>query len=57
MTMLKAFVREEAGVDLVEYAFIAGLVAFGCVVGMGILTGGLDTLFGKVTSTLDGMLR
>ena len=54
--MLKTFVREEAGADLVEYAFIVGLLAFGCVVGMGVISGSLNGLFAKVTSTLDGML-
>jgi pilus assembly protein Flp/PilA len=56
MTMLKTFVREDAGADLVEYAFVAGLIAFGCVVAMSALGGSLNGFFTKVATTVDGML-
>jgi pilus assembly protein Flp/PilA len=56
MTVLKNFVRDENGADLIEYAFTAGLIAFGCVVAMGALSGSLNGFFTKVTTTLDGML-
>jgi pilus assembly protein Flp/PilA len=56
MTMLKTFVREDAGADLVEYAFVAGLIAFGCVVAMGALSGSLNGFFTKVATTMEGML-
>ena len=56
MAALKSFVREEDGVDLIEYAFVAGLIAFGCVVAMGALSGSLNGLFTKVGTTLDRML-
>ena len=54
--MLKTFVREDAGADLIEYAFVAGLIAFGCVVAMGALSGSLNGFFTKVATTMDGML-
>jgi Flp pilus assembly pilin Flp len=56
MAMLKSFVREETGADLIEYAFVAGLIAFGCVVAMGALSGSLNGFFTKVSTTFDGML-
>jgi pilus assembly protein Flp/PilA len=56
MAMVKNFLRDEAGNDLIEYVFVAGLIAFGCVVGMGALSGGLNGLFAKVSHTFDTML-
>ena len=56
MTMVKNFVRDENGADLIEYAFAAGLIAFGCVLAMGTLSGGLNGLFTKVSTTLNSML-
>jgi Flp pilus assembly pilin Flp len=56
MTVVKTFVREESGTDLIEYAFAAGLIAFGCVVAMGALSGSLNGFFTMVSTTFDGML-
>jgi pilus assembly protein Flp/PilA len=42
----------EEGQDLVEYALICALLAFGIVSGMGQLAKGLDTAFGNISSTL-----
>jgi len=56
MTALKNFLRDDSGADLIEYALAAGLIAFGCVVAMGALSGSLNGFFTKVSSTFDGML-
>jgi Flp pilus assembly pilin Flp len=56
MAALQRFLRDEAGADLIEYAFIAGLVAFGCVLAMGTLTGSLNGFFTSVGTKLNGML-
>jgi pilus assembly protein Flp/PilA len=56
MTMLRKFVREEEGVDLIEYALVAGLIAFGCVLAMGTLSGSLNGFFTSVGTKLDSMI-
>jgi pilus assembly protein Flp/PilA len=43
--------REE-GQDLVEYALVVALIAFGAVVGMTNLAKGLNTAFSIISSTL-----
>jgi pilus assembly protein Flp/PilA len=43
--------REE-GQDLVEYALICALLAFGIVSGMGAVAKGIDTAFSNISSTL-----
>lgn len=42
----------EEGQDLVEYALICALLAFGIVSGMGAVAKGLDTAFSNISSTL-----
>lgn len=43
--------REE-GQDLVEYALIVALIAFGATAGMGALAGGINTAFTNVSAQL-----
>ena len=43
--------REE-GQDLVEYALVVALIAFGATAGMKALAGGLNTAFGQISTTL-----
>jgi pilus assembly protein Flp/PilA len=43
--------REE-GQDLVEYALVVALIAFGAIAGMGVLAGGLNNAFVTVSTTL-----
>jgi pilus assembly protein Flp/PilA len=44
-------VREE-GQDLVEYALVVALIAFGATAGMKALATGLDKAFGGISTTL-----
>jgi pilus assembly protein Flp/PilA len=44
-------IRDEAQ-DLVEYALVVALIAFGAVIGMGKLSAQINTSFGKVSSLL-----
>jgi pilus assembly protein Flp/PilA len=44
--------RREEGQDLVEYALLCALLAFGIVSGMGAVAKGLDTAFSNISSTL-----
>ncbi|MGA8731087.1 MAG: Flp family type IVb pilin [Terracidiphilus sp.] len=45
------FDREE-GQDLVEYALVVALIAFGAVAGMSALAGGINSAFKDVSSKL-----
>ena len=44
-------VREE-GQDLVEYALVVALIAFGAITGMGYLATGLNNAFSQIAVTL-----
>jgi pilus assembly protein Flp/PilA len=44
-------VRDE-GQDLVEYALVVALIAFGAITGMGFLAGGINNAFSGVATTL-----
>jgi pilus assembly protein Flp/PilA len=56
--LLKLYVKfqdlkdREEGQDLVEYALVVALIAFGATAGMSALAGGLNTAFGKISTTL-----
>jgi pilus assembly protein Flp/PilA len=56
--MLKMYVAyknvmaREEGQDLVEYALVVALIAFGAVAGMNALAGGINTAFQDVSSSL-----
>jgi pilus assembly protein Flp/PilA len=43
---------QEEGQDLVEYALVVALIAFGATAGMGALAGGINTAFNTISSTL-----
>lgn len=49
---LRALIEEEQGQDLVEYALIVALIAFGAMTGMGYLSKGLNHAFSNIASTL-----
>jgi pilus assembly protein Flp/PilA len=44
-------VRDE-GQDLVEYALVVALIAFGAITGMGYLATGLNNAFSNISTTL-----
>jgi pilus assembly protein Flp/PilA len=56
--LLKLYVKfqelasREEGQDLVEYALVVALIAFGATAGMKALAGGLNTAFGQISTTL-----
>jgi pilus assembly protein Flp/PilA len=43
--------RDE-GQDLIEYALVVALIAFGATAGMGALAGGINTAYVNVSTTL-----
>jgi len=49
--VLNLFTREE-GQDLVEYALVVALIAFGAITGMGYLATGINSAFSTIASTL-----
>jgi pilus assembly protein Flp/PilA len=56
MNYLYLFVRNlmvrEDGQDLVEYALVVALIAFGAIAGMGQLAAGINTAFSAIAVTL-----
>jgi len=56
--MLRMYVKaqdlmsREEGQDLVEYALVVALIAFGATAGMSALAGGLNTAFKTISTTL-----
>jgi len=56
--LLKLYVKfqdltsREEGQDLVEYALVVALIAFGATAGMGALAGGINKAFNSISSTL-----
>ena len=55
-TNLCLFVRNllarEEGQDLVEYALVVALIAFGAIAGMGFLATGINNAFSGIATTL-----
>jgi pilus assembly protein Flp/PilA len=49
---LRALLDRDEGQDLVEYALVVALIAFGAITGMGYLATGLNTAFSSIASTL-----
>ena len=56
--LLKMYVKfqdlasREEGQDLVEYALVVALIAFGATAGMKALAGGINTAFSNISTTL-----
>jgi pilus assembly protein Flp/PilA len=53
--ILPLLVRED-GQDLVEYALVVALIAFGAVAGMGVLASEINTAFNTISSDLASAL-
>jgi pilus assembly protein Flp/PilA len=49
---LRNLVVREEGQDLVEYALVVALIAFGAITGMGFLATGINNAFSGVATTL-----
>ena len=52
MTYLKNFINDEEGQDLVEYALVVALIAFGATAGMKSLATGINTAFTNISTAL-----
>ncbi len=53
--LLKRFVKDESGLELVEYAVMTALIVGALVVAIGLLTGAISTRFGAVQTTIEGI--
>lgn len=49
---LRNVLDREEGQDLVEYALVVALIAFGSIVGMGSLAAGINNAFSGIATTL-----
>ena len=47
---IRILVVREEGQDLVEYALVVALIAFGAITGMGYLATGLNNAFSQISS-------
>ena len=50
--VLRSFIKQERGQDLVEYALVVALVALAATVGMKSLAGGINKAFDSVSVSL-----
>ncbi len=53
---LQDLMNREEGQDLVEYALVVALIAFGAVAGMHSLSGGINNAFVAISTTLSTAL-
>ncbi len=51
--LAKRRLRDESGQGLVEYGLIIGLVAIAAIVGLGLLSGGLQNIFKSISGSLN----
>lgn len=52
LVYLQLLIEDEQGQDLVEYALVVALIAFGAINGMGFLAKGLNRAFSNIAVTL-----
>jgi len=51
--ILHSLHQDESGQDLIEYALVAALIAFGAVVAMGALANDINKAFSTIGTTLN----
>lgn len=49
---VRSLLEREEGQDLVEYALVVALIAFGAITGMGFLATGINNAFSGIATTL-----
>jgi pilus assembly protein Flp/PilA len=52
LNVLRNLHNDETGQDLIEYALVAALIAFGAVGTLNVLASDINTAFSKISSTL-----
>lgn len=53
---LKTLLSDEQGQDLIEYALVVALIAFGAVAGMSTLATDINSAFDKIGTVLTGAI-
>jgi pilus assembly protein Flp/PilA len=53
LEVLQSLHKDESGQDLIEYALVAALIAFGAVTTMGTLANDINSAFSIIGSKLD----
>ena len=53
--VIKRFIKEEEGLELVEYAVMTALIVAALVTAIGLLSGAISTRFGEVQTVVDGI--
>ena len=53
MSKIKSFFRDESGQAMTEYGLIIALVAIAVIVALGFVTGGLNSIFTKISTALN----
>jgi len=56
-SIVKNFLRDESGQDLIEYALVAALIALGAITAMTGLKNGISNAFSSVTSDLSSAIQ
>jgi pilus assembly protein Flp/PilA len=56
LNVLRSLHRDESGQDLIEYALVAALIAFGAVTTMGSLATDLNSAFSVIGSSLNSAI-
>ena len=56
LNVLRTLHNDESGQDLIEYALVAALIAFGAVTAMGNLAGSINSAFSTIGSKLTSSL-
>jgi pilus assembly protein Flp/PilA len=51
--LVRGLIEREEGQDLVEYALVVALIAFGAITGMGFLANGLNNAFSDIAVILN----
>ena len=52
LVYLRQLIEDEQGQDLVEYALVVALIAFGAIAGMSYLAKGINHAFSGIATTL-----
>ncbi len=50
--LVRSLIEREEGQDLVEYALVVALIAFGAIAGMQFLAGGINNAFSDIANVL-----
>ena len=53
MKELMRFFKDEEGVVMIEYALIAALIGVALIVTLGLVTGALQNIFGRIIAALN----